>query len=700
MKKRKSSNRASLLGFAFAVALIIFLPVRAALQDKPLGVGNHSPINIHQRVGHPKMESVLFQLMEVYFSYGLEEANEFAKRRGIDMRDGLVRVVAEAKSSAIYEKIKPKEYGLSSKLGTILRQRENQTESLLQLLSTQIEIFGGKVEATHRLLLQSAVPLYALQNLADVSSLRYLRLPQKPIPFVVSEGVEKTDAGQWQAVMPYRSTKVVKVCILDIGFQGYEALLGTELPFSVTTRSFRADGDLYVSDHGTACAEIVHDMAPDAELLLVNFGTDVEYHNAVNWIINQGVDIISCSVGWINLGAGDGTGPICEDVKSAHNKGIIWVTASGNNAQTHWEGTFKDPDLDWWCNFEDTGQPEDEWFAFYVTSGESYRVFLNWDDWGTWNGSNYNYSDGNDYDLFLYDSAGLVIDQSNNDQTDSAPPTEAVSDLAGSSGWRYIRIYKWLASRECKLELFFEKGSSLEYLEPAGSLAIPADSPNAIAVGATDWSDDSYHLYSSQGPTSDGRIKPDLAAPSRVSCATYGNFGFLGTSASVPHVAGAFALLKEKLPYTLDQIMAIIEARALDLGQSGKDNTFGIGRLKLSKESETETYLKDSEDTVHKSGIAIGRNYEPLTQLNNQSVLTDHKSWAGAYLQKDNEKSLEEFLKSIQLEPWNPEPYLEVGKIYLKKGKKKEAISYIEKYLFLGGKERALKELLKSLKNR
>ena len=700
MKKKMSSNLTSWAGFAFGVALIIFSPVRAAQQNDSLRFGNHSPLDIPQRVSHPKMESVLFQLIEIYFTYGLEEANEFAKRRGIDMRDDLVRVIAEAKSSAIYEKLKPKKSDLSFKLGTILRQRENQTASLLQTLSTQIEMCGGRVETTHRLMLQSSIPLYALQDLANLSSVKYLRLPNKPIPFVISEGVEKTDADQWQAIMPYRSAKVVKVCILDIGFQGYQALLGTELPSSVTTRSFRADGNFNISNHGTACAEIVHDMAPDAELLLVNFGTDVEYHNAVNWIIDQGVDIISCSVGWINLGAGDGTGPICEDVKSANNNGVIWVTASGNNAQTHWEGTFKDLDSDWWCNFEDTGQPEDEWFAFYVSSGENYKVFLNWDDWGTWNGSNYHYSEGNDYDLFLYDSAGLVIAQSNNDQTGGAPPAEAVSDTAGSSGLRYIRIYKWLASRDCKLELFFEKGSNLEYSEPAGSLAIPADSPYAVAVGATDWSDDSYHLYSSQGPTSDGRTKPDLAAPSGVSCATYGTWGFFGTSASVPHVAGAYALLRGKLPYTLEQIKAIIEARALDLGSSGKDNIFGIGRLKLSKESESEIYLRNNEATVHKSGLATESNYEPITSLKSKPVLADHKPWAGTYRQKDNEKSLEELLNSIKLEPWNPEPYLEVGKIYIKEGKKKEAVFYLEKYLNLGGKEEAAKELLESLKSK
>lgn len=709
MDKKLKFNRILWIRFALLAALMVLLPDRAILQDKPPGVGNLPPINIYQRAGHPKMESGLYEIMEIYFTRGIGEAKEFAKQRGIDMQGDLVRVVAEAESLGISEKAEMAAYGGSARLGKIQGQRENLKASLLHSVSMQIEAFGGKVETTHHRLFQSVVPLYALQEVANLSSIRYLRLPRKPIPCVISEGVEKTDADQWQNTISYRSTQEVNVCILDIGFQGYKALLGTELPSSVVAKSFRADKDLYVSNHGTACAEIVHDMAPDAKLWLVNIGTDVEHHNAVNWIIDQGIDIISCSVGWLNLGAGDGTGSICEDVKNVHDNGIIWVSASGNDTERHWEGTFGDPDSDSWCNFEDPGQAEDEWFAFNVVAGTTYQVFLNWADWGIWNGSNYSYSEGNDYDLFLYDSGGLVIASSNNDQTAGAPPEETVQDIAESTGWRYIRIYKWLATRDCELELFIWNGSNLEYLEPVGSLAIPADSPYAVAVGATDWSDDSYHPYSSQGPTSDGRIKPDIVAPSGVSSATYGDLGFFGTSASVPHVAGAFALLKGKLPYTLDEIKSVIEARALDLGSNGKDNIFGLGRLKLSKETEDETQSSQEQAQVHKSGLTRNRNQEVIMPGDELRESVDlkrrpihfrhHKSLGQMYLQQDfREKALQEFLKAIELEPWHAELYFEVGKIYKEKGEKKKAILYLERYFFLGGREEAAKELLESLK--
>jgi subtilisin family serine protease len=473
----------------------------------------------------------------------------------------------------------------------------------------QINAYGGRVEITARNLVQSVMPLYSLRDLARYSSVKYLRLPKKPVPFVVSEGVAITGADLWHDIIPYRMGENVKVCILDVGFTGYQALLGTELPSSVTARSFRSDGDLFVSDHGTACAEIVYDMAPEAELLLVNFGTDVEHRNAINWIIDQDVDIISCSVGWFNIGAGDGTGPICEDVEDASNNDILWITSAGNNAETHWETGFRDPDLDDWCNFEDPGDPEYEFFEFSVVAGNSYSIYLNWDDWGIWNGSSYSGSQGNDYDLYLYDSGGFVLASSNNDQTAGAPPTETIVYTAASTGLRSIRVFKWLTVRDCQIELFFHNIDPLssQYQEPSGSVTIPADSPYAVAVGGTYWADDSLETYSSQGPTADGRIKPDFCAPTGVLSSTYGLFGFFGTSAAAPHVAGAFALLKGKTPFGLDDINEIFEARAEDLGATGKDNSYGSGRIKLTEVSGNGNPIRNTQAIGHKAKNSQGK---------------------------------------------------------------------------------------------
>lgn len=569
MKNKYVYSRIFLVAVVLLAILVVLFPDNSQLSNRQYKFeGPDIPI-IHEREVHPKIESILFDLMKIYFTQGIERAKEFAKCRSIDMEGDLVRVVVEAIPNIEANEISNKK----------------EFDGGIYVLIKKIEAIGGKIETTHRHLIQSIVPLYVIEDLANFPSIQYLRLPKKPIPCVISEGVKKTGADQWQNISAYRAESKAKVCILDVGFKGYKNLLGEELPSSVVTKSFRHDGNLEAHQHGTACAEIVNDMAPEVELIFVNFGTDVEHHNAVDWIINQGVDIISYSLGWIDWGAGDGTGWICEDVNKAHKKGIIWASAAGNEAQNHWEGIFRDPNSDGWCNFEKPGETVSEWFAFYVYKGDTYSVYLNWDDWGSWNGYYYSDSEGNDYDLYLYGPYPYytLYGRSINDQTKGALPTEWVSFKAGSTGWRYICINKWWSRRDCKLELFFENAYYLEHKEVLGSLIIPADSPNAIAVGATDWSDDSYHSYSSRGPTSDKRKKPDLSAPSGVSGATYGSFSFYGTSASTPHVAGAFALLKNKIPYSLDEIKAIIDARAIDLGHPGKDFRFGLGRLNLLK---------------------------------------------------------------------------------------------------------------------
>src|SRR5438552_2794477 len=68
----------------------------------------------------------------------------------------------------------------------------------------------------------------------------------------------------------------VKIAILDTGFRGYRAHLDRALPAQVTPKSFRSDGNLEAKDsqHGILCAEVLHSLAPEAELLLANWEPD------------------------------------------------------------------------------------------------------------------------------------------------------------------------------------------------------------------------------------------------------------------------------------------------------------------------------------------------------------------------------------------------------------------------------------------
>ena len=113
---------------------------------------------------------------------------------------------------------------------------------------------------------------------------------------------------------------------------------------------------------------------------------------------------------------------------------------------------------------------------------------------------------------------------------------------------------------------------------PESSILIPGESKGSFTVGATNVTDNSVELFSSQGPTDDGRIKPDVMAPNRVTTTSLNPF--VGTAASASHVAGMAILIKEKFPgASTDQIQTMMEKTTHDY--HWKTNTRGTGIINL-----------------------------------------------------------------------------------------------------------------------
>jgi hypothetical protein len=317
----------------------------------------------------------------------------------------------------------------------------------------------------------------------------------------------------------------------------------------------------------------VYEIATGASLYLVNFDTEVELGNCVDWLVAQGVDTVNFSVGYTISGPGNGSGTINDIVNTATSAGILWVAAAGNYADSHWSGNWSDADADQLLNFSGA----DNTNSLFLFADEALAVELKWDD--PWQAS------CNDYDLYLTDSLSQIVAWSEDAQDCfSAPPTELLQFVAPYSDSYHISIYRYAATGTSKFHLYTPVApESPEYLTPAQSLAQPADNATVFTVGAVPWSSPgTIEAFSSQGPTEDNRTKPDVVAPDRVNTATYGASGFPGTSASAPHVAAAAALVKELLPcYSRSQIQGFLEGRAVDLGAAGKDNVYGSGRLDL-----------------------------------------------------------------------------------------------------------------------
>lgn len=133
----------------------------------------------------------------------------------------------------------------------------------------------------------------------------------------------------------------------------------------------------------------------------------------------------------------------------------------------------------------------------------------------------------------------------------------------------------------------------------SGTLLTPADGFNVIAVanfddkGTTSTSDDSLNSSSSRGPSSDGRLKPDLAAPGTNIGSTYAFWegttvdfvGATGTSMACPHVAGALAILEDAAVATYPEgakALLLTNTRNSSPVSTSPDDNWGYGAMELS----------------------------------------------------------------------------------------------------------------------
>ncbi len=290
-------------------------------------------------------------------------------------------------------------------------------------------------------------------------------------------------------------------------------------------------------------------------------------------------------------------------IATARNAGILWAQSAGNQARRHWSGAWRDTDANNYHEFN-LG-PWDEGQTISLSAGQSIDVYLTWND--TWGAS------GNNYDLLLFNSTNVMVASSTDIQNGNDSPDEELSYTATVPGDYYLAIRKTAATGTPFFRLL-SYTHEFQYQVAAGSLMEPADSINSLAVGAVPWSSPTtLETFSSQGPTTDGRVKPDLVAPDGVSSVAYGH-SFYGTSASAPHVAGAALLVKQRYAaYTPAQIQSFFENNAVDLGAGGKDNLYGSGRLSLPALQPVEVYFKLDTDTAAGNQ---GHHLAPPDQVN------------------------------------------------------------------------------------
>ena len=371
----------------------------------------------------------------------------------------------------------------------------------------------------------------------------------------------------------------VRVAVIDVGFEGYKQLLGEELP--LYTDGSGLVGPWEEDNHGTAVAEIIHDVAPGAEISLYSFETELEFRQLLQKFVEGAyqADVINASVGFDNVWHADGSSPYTQAVNAVVEAGMFYIAAAGNEAENYRWGTLSDIDGNGYLEIDGD---EGTWVAAGRYGSEFWaEVSLRWSDGME--------SSANDLDLLITNESDTVeCGRSENPQEGLDNPFEYVScELDSSWGLAWIADYSEGGADGKTAWLYSYSGIDSSQMVQSGSLTLPADAEGALTVGAYVPEGDTIAWYSSQGPTEDGRVKPDLVAPSGVSTESFGTRAAHGTSFSAPHLAGLAALVLEQKPsYSVESLREYLLSQTRDLGVPGPDSVFGVGAVSVMEQPE------------------------------------------------------------------------------------------------------------------
>jgi len=388
------------------------------------------------------------------------------------------------------------------------------------------------------------------------------------------------------------------------------------------------------ADEGTAMLEVIHDIAPGAQLYFATgLPTITQFAQNIRDLRTAGCDIIVDDLGYFvespfqdgQVGATNTNGGVVtQAVKDVTDDGALYFSSASNsgnkndNTSGTWEGDFVSggtlaliPGGGLVHDFDPTAAVAQN-NLLTLGGGASSPVSLNWSDpLG---------ASSNDYDLFILNNAGTtVVASSTNVQSGTQDPYEQTGSNT-TNNRAVIRQKAGAADRFLHLNTnrgrltFSTDGTTFghSHVPAAYSVAAtPAYSPFNFASPPTFFNGpypaqhstaDKVETFSSDGPrrvffqpdgtpytpgnsSSTGgvlRQKPDLTAPDGLQVTGVGGFStpFFGTSCAAPAAAAIAGLLKSANPaLTPAQIRSALTASALDIETAGTDRDAGVGTV-------------------------------------------------------------------------------------------------------------------------
>ena len=516
-------------------------------------------------------------------------------------------------------------------------------DSLAALASQGVDV--GDTAIVNFDSLEATAPAGARDTLKSLRFVRDVRSPMVATPSgnFDSEGLEAI--GSDIANLAGLTGAGVTVAIIDSEWRDLAATIAAnELPAipvtlqfdvnaagTVVTGSSSADG-AGEREHGTAAAEVVHEVAPAATLLAYH----LDYSNAglvtaaaiklaIRHAADQGAKVILVPLHFLRTMSDPkgpsqgGTNLFADDITYAKAVGATVVVSAGNEQLRHYAAKFE-PCTD--CNAAVicNAATNDSDYHIFDDEVPLNDIYLDddYDDLAYNDGDTYNpvritcYSatDSVDPTKFKIQLIRFRDSYMNPNPPDYpyCPRDPGASVVAGTeknlgeSFSKVVTIYEddaddyyFVAVKRVsgterpnfRINCTTAVGELTYYNEPS-SLSDLAVTDDSLAVGGT-----AYPVFeaisdvSSWGPTANpsGPMKPDLVGPSEVTNFAALDAGFTssetfnGTSAAASHVAGVVALLqasqiKKGLPlYTVDQVKQILFASAIEIDDDVPDAT-------------------------------------------------------------------------------------------------------------------------------
>jgi hypothetical protein len=405
------------------------------------------------------------------------------------------------------------------------------------------------------------------------------------------------------------------------GFRGGGVRVGVISTGVVNLASYQTAGllpaGIYITqnmpgtlDEGSWMLELVHQHAPDAVLGFCD-GIDVDFNACIKDLGNNfHADIIVDDILFSGQFYPDATADTVAQLEAANDR-LVFIHLSGNEQQGgYWQGPFAATSgsiagsqttlLDFGIA---SGGAGDTFNSITVPAAERLRLILNWND-PPHDPANRALS------AYLLDANSQVLTQASS-QSD---PTLLLDYSNTTGAAQVVRLAVTLNSGSAQgLVVQVTEGSStcniecqpLAYSSAGLAGGTIGDIPDALVVGATfAMSPHMLETWSNRGPfrvdfqaTADAAspdgfdytrlaaplkiAKPDLVSPDCVTTPfsdgkTLVNNQFCGTSAAVPSIAGAAALL-ESAGFNRAQVLKSLRGTAVPLGAAAWDPGYGFG---------------------------------------------------------------------------------------------------------------------------